>query len=182
MSIRRIFSVLLPVTAIAILFFIITAAVRRPDIVVKEYKDPNFNPVKGTPSEMAVFKEISDVYGGKVSFLSNIDRSTVIVSGKMTKHSTDEPYTHDTMDKRAVYAPIVLFRKFPDVERVRCIISNNGRPYGVDVTREEFEEYVGISADSPANNWGSNVVSMLIYDKVNRDNFMDLYGLYKPEF
>lgn len=179
---KRLLYILLILAGLALIFFLATSAFTRPAIKTIEYKDPNFKQIHGVPAKSQLIKEINGVAGKKVALSPQIDGRSVYVYGHMTEHDPEMPHTSESMHKRVIYMPIVIFRKFPHITRVYCTISNKDRKYGVDVTREAFERFVGISANNPANNWDSNVVSMLVYDKINRDNFMDLYGLYRPEY
>lgn len=182
MVIKRILHILLVLGVLGALFYFVTAGYTRPAVKTKEYHDPNFSQLYGVPDKTELTKEIYSVAGKGLVLKPYINGTMVTVTGNITNHNPDQPYTHEKMHKLVIYMPISIFRKFADVQRVRCVINNKNRNYGVDVTRDAFESFVGISPDNPTNNWESNVVSMLVYDKINRDNFMELYGLYKPEY
>ncbi|MGV3459526.1 MAG: hypothetical protein ACO1N9_03625 [Flavobacterium sp.] len=179
---KRLLHILLVLGVLLLIFYFAATAFTRPAVKTKEYKDPNFKQVQGPPAENILAQEIKSVVGSNAAVSSKLDGRTVYINGQMTKHDPNKPHTHESMHKRVIYMPILIFRKFPHVDRVRCIISNKSRNYGLDVTRAAFENFVGLSANNPSNNWESNVMSMLVYDKVNRDNFMELYGLYTPEY
>lgn len=183
MIIKRLLHILLVLGVLGAIFFFATSGFTRPAAKTKDYIDPNFSQLYGTPDKTELTKELYSVVGEKkIALNANVYGGTVTVTGSMENHNPDEPYTPEKMHKTVVLIPITIFRKFADIERVRCIVSHNSRNYGIDVTRDAFEDFVGISANNPANNWESNVVSMVVYDKINRDNFMDLHGLYKPEY
>lgn len=183
MAIKRILHILLVLGVLGSIFYFATTKFARPAATTKNYTDPNFSQLYGVPDKTDLTRELYDNIGKKNIVLNaNVGMDIVSVTGSVGNDDTELPYTAEQMHKTVLFVPITIFRKFADVERVRCIISHNHRKYGIDVTRAEFEDFVGISANNPVNNWESNVVSMVVYDKINRDNFMDLHGLYKPEY
>jgi len=183
MVIKRILQILIVLGILGTIFYFATSGFTRPAAKTKDYIDPNFSQLYGTPDKIELTKELYNIVGEKnIALNATIDGRTIVVTGSMENDNPDEPYTAEKIHKTIVLVPITIFRKFADVHRVRCIVSHNSRNYGIDVTRDAFEDFVGISANNPVNNWESNVVSMVVYDKINRDNFMDLHGLYKPEY
>jgi hypothetical protein len=183
MIIKRFLHILLVLGVLGTIFYFAAGGFTRPAAKTKNYIDPNFSQLYGTPDKTELSKELYNVVGNKnIALNSNVSGRIVTVTGNMESDNPDEPYKSEKIHKTVILVPITIFRKFADVQRVHCTISYNSRNYGIDVTRDAFEDFVGISANNPANNWESNVVSMVVYDKINRDNFMDLHGLYKPEY
>lgn len=182
MALKRIVYIVVALAAVVFLIYYVSSSFTNSRVITEEYKDPTFEQIHGVPEKSDIDKEIAGISGRDVTLSATLNGRSLSVTGKMINENPDLPYTHDNVYKKVVYVPITIFRKFPHITRVRCIVSNKKRNYGLDVTRNDFEDYVGISSKDDTNSWHSNVISMLVYDKINRDDFFDMYGLYKPEY
>jgi hypothetical protein len=140
MIIKRFLHILLVLGVLGTIFYFAAGGFTRPAAKTKNYIDPNFSQLYGTPDKTEISKILYNVVGKNIALNLNVAGRMVTVSGNMESGNPDEPYKSEKIHKTVILVPITIFRKFADVQRVRCIISYNSRNYGIDVTRNAFED------------------------------------------
>jgi hypothetical protein len=97
----------------------------------------------------------------------------------VTKEAFDKYFSKDEqVDKLLVNEPIRLMVRLDFLERVTLTIAHNGLLYTADVERQKAETYMNIDLAEfrvDKNLWRDDFVGKYVYDRVQREKFMDTF-------